>query len=360
MALCVRKVLETFLIMDKPTVFLSHSSKDGEALQRLKSLLEAKTNGTIEFFLSSDGESIPFGKNWVATIEQALGRAKIMFVFLSPHSIGSGWIHFESGFSYSKGINVVPVAMPGLDLRNIPAPLSLLQGFNIHSHEALTNLLVVINKTFINTHNSLFSEKEFHEVFADSKRHEISSLGLAPELFQRITFTTDGDASSILKIKNVLEEKGLECKTVPDGKWLSTYGAHLKVLGESVSIEVSSYAANLVFGVLDAALTVDNDLDINVTIYFSDYLATDTFIWDSTAKIYGSEIRLSSNGYDYKGAQFHFKMYRDNPHTNPLTAAPPRKAILGWKHRGKFADKRLPEALALLYRLGILYDISFD
>src|SRR4030095_4256431 len=119
--------------MEKPIVFLSHSSRDSKTLNRLKFELENKTHGTIDFFLSCDGESIPFGRNWVATIQEALEKAKLTFVFLSRHSLNSGWVHFESGFVYGKDIRVIPVAMPGVDFGKLSPPLSLLQGFNLHS-----------------------------------------------------------------------------------------------------------------------------------------------------------------------------------------------------------------------------------
>ena len=56
----------------KPIAFFSHSSRDKEALGRLKDLFVEKTGGTIEIFLSSDGQSIKFGRNWVHRIEEAL------------------------------------------------------------------------------------------------------------------------------------------------------------------------------------------------------------------------------------------------------------------------------------------------
>ena len=64
------------------------------------------TSGVIQIFMSSDGQSIPFGNNWVHKIEEGLNNAKIMFVFVTPTSIESGWIYFEAGFAYSKGIEV--------------------------------------------------------------------------------------------------------------------------------------------------------------------------------------------------------------------------------------------------------------
>src|SRR5256885_13544201 len=78
--------------LQKPIVFLSHASKDKEQLGKLKALVDQKTSGVVEFFLSSDGQSIPFGRNWVARVSEALDKAKLMFVFLSPLSVNSGWI----------------------------------------------------------------------------------------------------------------------------------------------------------------------------------------------------------------------------------------------------------------------------
>ena len=43
----------------KPVVFFSHSSRDKRELALLKELFVQKTGGTVEVFLSSDGQSIP-------------------------------------------------------------------------------------------------------------------------------------------------------------------------------------------------------------------------------------------------------------------------------------------------------------
>ena len=149
-------------------MFLSHSSKDSTILKRLSKELARRTNGTVDFFLSSDGESIPFGHNWVATIQDALENAKIMFVFLSPQSMASSWIYFESGFTYAKNVRVIPIAILGLELANVPPPLSLLQGFNINSAESLNNLLRVINSEFDTSFEQSFIEADFKNIFAQT------------------------------------------------------------------------------------------------------------------------------------------------------------------------------------------------
>ena len=78
--------------MEKPVVFFSHSSKDEQYLRRLRQMIDSKTGEAIIIFLSSDGQSIPFGRNWVHKIEEALGDASLMFVFISPNSLVSNWI----------------------------------------------------------------------------------------------------------------------------------------------------------------------------------------------------------------------------------------------------------------------------
>lgn len=107
--------------MEKPTIFFSHSAKDRNVILPIKEKLIKITSGVIQIFMSSDGQSIPFGNNWIHKIEDGLNNAKIMFVFVTPTSIESGWIYFEAGFAYSKGIDVIPVGV-GIDIGSIRPP----------------------------------------------------------------------------------------------------------------------------------------------------------------------------------------------------------------------------------------------
>ncbi len=77
----------TVAVMEKPIVFLSHSSKNKRELTALKQLLDRKAVGFIDFFLSSDGESIPLGTNWVQRLNEALKKTKLMFVFVSRDAL---------------------------------------------------------------------------------------------------------------------------------------------------------------------------------------------------------------------------------------------------------------------------------
>lgn len=149
--------------MIKPTIFFSHSSKDRDAILSIKNKIDSATGGALEIFMSSDGQSIPFGTNWIHKIEEGLKAAKIMFVFVTDMSISSGWIYFEAGYAYSKGIQVIPVGI-GIDIGTLKAPLNLLQGFNITSVDSLNNFITIINRTFDYHFSGMFDNNDYIEL----------------------------------------------------------------------------------------------------------------------------------------------------------------------------------------------------
>ena len=152
--------------MSKPTLFFSHSSKDKDIIFPIKEKINQSTGGVFDIFLSSDGESIPFGRNWLHKIENGLQVAKIMFVFVTENSLSSGWIYFEAGFAYSKGIQVIPVGI-GVDIGSLKPPLNLLQGFNITSGDSLNNFISIINDAFNYTFTETFTESDYHAIIGE-------------------------------------------------------------------------------------------------------------------------------------------------------------------------------------------------
>lgn len=189
--------------MDKHTIFFSHSTKDKDLLLKLKQKLDTITGGVLEIFLSSDGQSIPFGHNWVHKIEQGLDKAKIIFVFITPDSIASNWIYFEAGFAYSKNIEVIPVGI-GVDIAILKPPLSLLQGFNIVSGDSLNNFIATINRKFGYHFPENFTQADFDEIITRMK--PCTTVVDFSEVFERIEYEileehNDGQGG---KIKNDL------------------------------------------------------------------------------------------------------------------------------------------------------------
>jgi len=177
--------------MGKPIVFFSHSASDKAPLSRLKELFVEKTGGAIEVFLSSDGQSIPFGRNWVHQVEEAMKRSELTVIFVSPAAVRSGWVYFEAGFSYSKGVKVVPVGFLGVDLSSLSPPLSLLQHFNITSHGSLNNLIAIANQQFGHKHAESFTRPEFEEIQTLGNVDGRSAVGNLSALIDEITVSLE-------------------------------------------------------------------------------------------------------------------------------------------------------------------------
>lgn len=151
--------------MSKPTIFFSHSTKDKDVILSIKRKIDLIAGGTLDIFMSSDGQSIPFGRNWIHKIEEGLASAEIMFVFVTPNSVQSNWIYFEAGFAYAKGIQVIPVGI-GVDIGLLKAPLNLLQGFNVISADSLNNFITIINKKFDFFFMENFIDSDFSDIIA--------------------------------------------------------------------------------------------------------------------------------------------------------------------------------------------------
>ena len=161
--------------MSKPTLFFSHSSKDKDMVLAIKNKVMQYTSGTLEIFQSSDGESIPFGTNWIHKVEEGLKEAKVMFVFITEQSISSGWIYFEAGYAYSKDVHVIPVGI-GVSVGDLKAPLNLLQGFNITSADSLNNFLTIINREFNYSFPAQFTDADFNEIISFSTESKTTHM----------------------------------------------------------------------------------------------------------------------------------------------------------------------------------------
>ena len=195
--------------MSKPTLFFSHSSKDKDMVLAIKNKVMKYTSGTLEIFQSSDGESIPFGTNWIHKVEEGLKEAKVMFVFITEQSISSGWIYFEAGYAYSKDVHVIPVGI-GVSVGDLKAPLNLLQGFNITSADSLNNFLTIINREFSYDFPAYFTEDDFYEVIALSSPAVKNSTAF-DEIFRSAKFQLDG-----VYYENPGEKKTMETQAMFD------------------------------------------------------------------------------------------------------------------------------------------------
>ncbi len=293
--------------MNKPTIFFSHSSKDKEVLGRLKEIFSQKTGGTIDVFLSSDGQSIPLGRNWVHRVQEALEHSSVMVVFITPNSLRSTWIYFEAGFAYSKGIRVVPVGFLGSDLAHISPPLSLLQGFNIQNKDGLDNLIALVNEVYSHKHLTCFTAAEYDEIASFGDPASAHPLGQFLSLINEIHIFTN-EREHLQVTADVGLQRAVEELTKSEIEFREV-GNRIDAFGMTISTTDSQVPKPINF-VLDPAL-IDRTLPLVIRILgnictngingvtirldFADSINCISKNHKMTAKLFGTGVSLGVN-----------------------------------------------------------------
>ena len=292
----------------KPVVFFSHASSDAPTLTRLKRAFEEKTGGTIEIFLSSDGQSIQFGRNWVHRVEEAMGQAKLMVVFVSPESADSKWIYFESGFAYAKDLQVVPVALPGVDLSDLPPPLGLLQGFNIRSEDGLNNLIALVNEVFGHRHQEVFSKEDYLDIFKGGLEDVTGQLGTYGEYVRALKITIPlsgaGDLNlmaALGRIEEFLMEEGVHCHR--EGEKIDFFGVSIRELSvrgrDGLTVLMDPILFDVTWPLLSRTIDQIRKLGFKgcrLSFFFSDDVQVERERFRVSARIYGTPARIGDEG----------------------------------------------------------------
>jgi hypothetical protein len=292
--------------MEKPIVFFSHSSKDEKPLKKLKALIDDKTKGSVIIFMTSDGQSIPFGRNWVYKVEEALDNSSLMFVFISPNSLQSNWIYFEAGYAYSKDIKVVPLGILGVDLGKTKPPLSLLQGFNLDNPDTLENIIAIINDTYDLKCDTAFEDDAFDFVFQGGINTEnvdvLSQIQLYLDVQDRTLFLDN--------IKANFERAKLECITAGNDLFSNGFQAAATARTE-VTISIDGILAHIYLPIIQEQVE-SNTAKVNSCLvlmnnnwsYHNDFLKR-------TALVKDTEIRLADQErFVYKDIPF--RLYAGN------------------------------------------------
>ena len=298
--------------MDKPTIFFSHSSKDQEAITIINHLLKDKVDNSINIFQSSDGESIPFGRNWVYKIEEGLNNSKLMFVFISPNSVNSKWLYFESGYAYSKGIKVIPIGVFGFGLDQASSPLNLLQGFNITSEEGLNNIISIINDEFNKTIELDFEKKDFENFI----RSQSDNWGLIKCGIVQFRLVINNSYENIFEdIQSILSFEQTQFSV----KELSLEFPGIRIVKErdfiSFVIDIDFSERSLpILQDLFQNLQSGADLSLKCHIEFKPHIFIMTETYKILSRIENTEIKFDSLVNEYQFTDIHFyieKKFRD-------------------------------------------------
>jgi hypothetical protein len=348
--------------MSKGTVFFSHSSKDGAVLRRLRSAVLAKTGSSVDIFLSSDGQSIRLGHNWVSEVEQALTATSLMFAFISPASATSQWVSFEAGFSYSRQVQVIPVGIGGVDLGRIPPPIGLLQGFNLHSAETLNNILTQINEKFGHTHALSFTDADFADIFQPPKSAARVVEGYAPWVNAVLICTSIPFVELLPHVEAACRARGLDYQA---SDWdLLTYGARyyknrvrtedLRHGDEWLRVDFAPIEGKTHCDILRDAVAAAGCANTVVAVgYYLDPRVTCVRQRNHlTARLRGSEIRLGTqNNFAFGSAFFWIQESNDYQIDDVLEDCVRITLDMTMDELQKFD---FPKLLAILFRVGVL------
>lgn len=361
--------------MTKPTVFISHSSRDEKMVRKLKGLLDKKVGNTLDIFVSSDGQSIPLGRNWVYEIEKALKNSKIMFVLLSPNSIRSNWIYFEAGFAYSNDIKVIPIGILGIDLSQVLPPMSLLQGFNINSVESLNNLVSVINREFNYSLEASFTYEEYAEIFGIQRTKENAILKeylpLVNEVSAQIAFKVD---EPIRAVAEHFKSRKVEYQS--EDSMVDTYGVSIQKQDNLLLLSIDPESMDLTIPLIGEIVKIVLGSSFEFYPLTLDFVPSVSCIEGKhkvSSKIYQTEITIVDNyNFGYSDIAFNigrrtylrsFAPYSGGWYTVGVAAQglnsfeyESGNVFMETKYYGNdFAGIPIHKLLSRLFELGILY-----
>jgi len=119
--------------MSEKLVFLSHITEEKELAKIIKDAIEDEFSGFVRVFVSSDGETIKAGQNFLKVIEDGLVDCIAAIYLISPISVQRSWISFELGavwirnaLSQREGreeIPALPFCHSDMTLKELPQPI---------------------------------------------------------------------------------------------------------------------------------------------------------------------------------------------------------------------------------------------
>lgn len=115
-------------------IFLSHIHEEKELALIIQNAIEDEFSGFVTVFVSSDGNTIPAGSNFLKIIEKGLIKCVGAIYLISPMSVKRNWINFELGAVWIRNVTselengqsipVIPLCHSGITVSTLPSPLS--------------------------------------------------------------------------------------------------------------------------------------------------------------------------------------------------------------------------------------------
>jgi hypothetical protein len=122
------------------SLFISHISEEADIALLLKEIVENDFIGAVRLFASSDITSIRGGQVWLDAIREGISGSAAVMVLCSHASVQRPWVQFEIGAAWMKEKTIVPICHSGMQLTELPMPLSAIQGIELGTEKGLKRL----------------------------------------------------------------------------------------------------------------------------------------------------------------------------------------------------------------------------
>ena len=191
--------------IEKPNLFISHASSDGQFATVLKSEIEKVFADGLNVFCTSSVGAISASTDWLQSIEQRLDVAQAVIAIITPLSIERPWLWFEVGASWLRArkghVTIYPLCAPEIDFGDLPAPLDRLQALSMGKAIDLKLLFEGLIKQFGFGKISSFKAANIQKRIPKYSAVKISEADLTGRSMYRGKFMgySDADLSEVLR-----------------------------------------------------------------------------------------------------------------------------------------------------------------
>lgn len=110
-------------------VFISHSTKNKELVERVIELLQMGTGmGRQTIFCTSLNETLPTGEDFISIIKQNMKECEMVIALITPEYLQSRFCLMELGAAWVHASYLCPILAPDVDYKDLgDTPLKSLQ-----------------------------------------------------------------------------------------------------------------------------------------------------------------------------------------------------------------------------------------
>lgn len=126
----------------KVDVFITNSQANPPKARLIADALRQRGKSVV-----LEEESLAAGEDWERTITSSLKKSRNVLMLVSPDSLASQAGSYQIGLVFGRarrtaGVNVVPVLLPGVEAKAVPAPLRAANTIDLSSWDDAAEAVV--------------------------------------------------------------------------------------------------------------------------------------------------------------------------------------------------------------------------